>query len=312
MSSCSLIPRELPSHVALRDMEEPLIWYDEPDDEAAREQLDAGCFSGLVLVDARESLEAMLGEPEGLLVESIIENSPAHAAGIEAGDLLFEAKAGDGFVPLGWPSDWRAIELDSEPGSTISIVLDRAGAEFELDLKLVKRIGPSERAVIERYEEDERVGVVLRTATEVEARAAGLAPGGGAVIVGLSGSSPWRNAGLQFGDLITSIDGIEVAHPRVVIDHLRDADVDDEPTLLILRDAGSLEVETELTERDSRTHELSIPLLVSYENDGDERSFSMILGLIHWRATDAAWRFRLLWFIGFGRGDSDLLEEVDG
>ena len=41
-----------------------------------------------------------------------------------------------------------------------------------------------------------------------EARAAGLGPGGGAVVVGLSERSPWRAAGLRFGDLIVAaLDG---------------------------------------------------------------------------------------------------------
>jgi C-terminal processing protease CtpA/Prc len=92
-------------------MEEPLPLAHEPDDEAARRELAPGTFTGVVVGDARTSLDAMLEEPEGLLVTAVVENSPADFAGIEAGDLLLEVRAPEGH-PLRWPangarSSWR-------------------------------------------------------------------------------------------------------------------------------------------------------------------------------------------------------------
>ena len=310
LCSCSLLPKDLPSEVALRDMEQPLALFEEPQDEAARQELAAGCFSGLVLVDARGSLEAMLGAAQGLLVDSIIENSPAQAARLEAGDLLLEADAGQGLVALGWPSEWRAIELAAAPGTQVQLIVDRAGAELELSLELVARLAPAARVEAERFAEEEHVGVVLRTATEVEARAAGLAPGAGAVVVGLARSSPWRVAGLKFEDLLSSVDGEPIAHPRLLLDRIRAADAGARLKLEVHRGEEVFEVEAKVSRRASRMREFSIPLLLSYENDGDERSFSLVFGLFGWTSTEAAWRMRLLWLISFGGGDSDRLVEV--
>ncbi|MFQ5517227.1 MAG: RNA polymerase sigma factor, partial [Acidimicrobiia bacterium] len=77
-------------------------------------------------------------------------------------------------------------------------------AEAEAVVQAMERLRPADRGETERFREEDRVGVVVRTATEVEARAVGLGPGGGAVVVGLSRTSPWREAGLRFGDLIVA------------------------------------------------------------------------------------------------------------
>src|SRR5205085_1531832 len=117
---------------------------------------------------------------------------------------------------LRWPSDWRKLEIDTPPGAELSLVLDRAGTQVRAALTTAPRARPAQRETGARFREDAKVGVVLRTATEVEARAADLGPGGGAVIVGLARASPWRGAGLVFGDLVMKVDGESVAHPEVL------------------------------------------------------------------------------------------------
>src|SRR6187402_3709254 len=87
-AACRSAPPE--SAPPLATMEEPLALRAEPDDEAQRAELDPGAFSGVLVIDGRQSLEALLGEPEGVLVERVVENSPGAAAGLEPGDLLFE------------------------------------------------------------------------------------------------------------------------------------------------------------------------------------------------------------------------------
>ena len=61
---------------------------------------------------------------------------------------------------------------------------------------------PPDREPAETFREEQHAGIVVRTATEVEARAAGLGAGGGAVLIGLAANSPWRQKGLRFGDVI--------------------------------------------------------------------------------------------------------------
>jgi len=303
----SALPRESPR---LRAMEEPLALAHEPDDEAVRRELAPGTFTGVVVGDARASLDAMLEEPEGLLVTAVVENSPADWAGIEPGDLLLEIQTPEARA-LRWPSEWRQIELESEPGTKLVLVVDRAGAERTCELTPEERLHPPERIIGDRIREEQRAGVVLRTATEVEARAAGLGPGGGAVVVGLTRESPWRPAGVRFGDLVRAVDGVEVAHPMVVLERIR-ATAEDEVELELVRDGERVSVQAPLTRREGETREFSIPLVFRYEKENDRTSWGALLGIVHWESTPAAWRLRLLWFLRMSRGDADRLESAEG
>lgn len=293
----------------LAGMEEPLERMQPPDDEEARLALPKGSFTGLVVGDSRTSLDAMLGEPEGVLVVSVVENSPADAAGIEAGDLVLEARASETLV-LHWPSEWRALELATEPGTRLGLVLDRAGAERVCELTTIARVRAAERGPSGRIREEERVGVVLRTATEVEARAAGLGPGGGAVVVGLTRESPWREAGIVFGDLIRAIDGVAVADPAVVVDRIRSAPEDGVLELELVRAGAHLTLSARVSARAHELKEISIPLLFHYERERDQSSTSALLGLYRYVSTPAAWRLRLFWLLRFSGGDADRLESL--
>ncbi len=293
----------------LFDLEEPLDLREEPKDEPQRAALDPASFTGVTTSDARQSLDALEAEPEGVLVARIVENSPADAAGLEVGDLLLEANVDGRIIALHWPSEWRKLEVDTAPGRTIDVLLDRAGVDVKASLVTALRVHSAEREATERFREDDRVGVVVRTATEVEARAANLGPGGGAVIVGLARGSPWRKDGLVYGDLVTVVRGESCAHPEVLFEAIRTTDEDATLALDVLRAGERLRFEAHVSRRESELHEFSIPLLYSYSNDRGHRETSVLFGLYQHESTKAAWKTRVLWFITFSGGDSDRLEE---
>jgi len=308
LSACAVNPPSEPPPLA--SMEEPSALLAAPDEEAARAALPAGTFSGVEVEDARDSLEALLGEPQGLVVARVVENSPADAAGLEPGDVLLEAGLGPAPAKkLGYPSDWRALELEAEPGAELAVFFDRAGAGGRATLALEARVHPAGAPPVERFREEERVGVVLRTATEVEARAAGLAPGAGAVVVGLAKESPWRTAGVRFGDLLVAAGGEPVRHPEVVLRAIAAAE---EPLLLELVRAGERRsLEAPVSSREQELTRIWVPLLFSYSRERGASSTSFLLGVFSYERTPAAWGMRILWIISFGGGDADRLREVD-
>ena len=309
LASCALfashVPRERPP---LHDMEEPLALATAPDDEAQRAELALGSFTGIYAGDARGSLEEMLSAPSGVLVARVVENSPADVAGVAEGDVLVSASSGGKEQELKWPSEWRAVELAASPGAPIDVVLDRAGAEVRAHITTVPRVHRADRDKVEKLREEEHVGVVLRSATEVEARAAGLGPGGGAVVIGLSLASPWRADGVVFGDLIRTAHGARVDSPQVVLDSIRAAVKDGHLELEIVRGGRAQVIDAHLTRRETETREVSIPLIFDYENDRGLHATSFLIGLVHYESSEAAWRMRLLWFISFGGGDADRLK----
>jgi C-terminal processing protease CtpA/Prc len=295
----------------LRDLEEPMALRAEPDDEAARQALPRGSFSGLRVDDARDSLAAKLDQPGALRIVEITENGPAAAAGLAVDDILLEVRVAGGEPRLlQRPSEWRALELATPPGTVLELIVDRAGREAAAKLTLVPRLATPPRAASERIREDERVGVVLRTATEVEARQVGLGPGAGAVVVGLSAASPWRAAGVRFGDLLTLIDGRVVTQPQVVLDTVREPDRD-RVLLTLVRGTTTLTVTARLTERAATVTSFAVPLVLSYEATRGRTEWSLLTGLLGFQSTAAAWRIQLLWLVSLGGGDIDELIEVD-
>lgn len=312
LSACATdLPRQSPP---LTDWEEPLALFEEPDDESARAGLAFGSFTGAHVADARGTLDDLLGGgPSGIEVVRVVENSPADAAGLRVGDLLLEAGEGAGRRTLSYPSDWRAVELAAEPGEPLSVVFDRANRRGRTTVVPVARLRAPDRQPSERFREDQHVGVVVRTATEVEARAAGLAPGGGAVVVGLSRQSPWRRAGIRFGDLLASIGGQELAHPEQLIGAVATAAASgDEVSIEFWRDGERLSIEAPVTERAQKLREVNLPPLIRYTAERGRAETSLLLGLIRHESTRAAWELRILWLIRFSGGDADRLLEVDG
>jgi len=307
-ASCatSPLPRQAPPLAA---MQEPLEFMDEPQDESERVALPKGAFTGVVVGDARASLDAMLSEPSGLLVTRIIENSPAAIAGLVEGDLLVEARGSGEPVALAWPADWRRLELETEAGATLHVVVDRAGAELEMDIVTVARVAAAGRAPTARFREEARAGIVVRSATEVEARRAALGPGGGAVLVGMTRESPWRGAVL-YGDLIRAIDGVEVQHPQVLLEALRTAPKDAVVKLELMRGDKLVAVDAPLSRRQSEWKSISLQPLYSFSRERDLATHSILLGLVRWRTTPAAWDLRLLWWFEWRGGDSNRLESV--
>jgi S1-C subfamily serine protease len=306
--ACASMFNKLPTEkIALADMEEPLELHEEKDDEAERAGLDAGGFTGAYVADARQSLEEMEEDPEGLLVTRVVENSPADVAGLEKGDILLEANGQE----LAWSSEWRKLELDAKEGDELKVIYDRAGAERDAVIKVVRRVRAPGREASERFREEDRVGVVVRTATEVEARAAGLGPGGGAVVVGLSRRSPWRPAGLTFGDLLVAVDDKPIAHPNVLLEAIREAPKDGKLKLTYMRGEERHSVEAAVTRRARQTQMVSIPLLYYYEQDRGTKTVSIFFAIYKRTSTPAASETRILWIFRFRGGDADRLDEVE-
>lgn len=308
IAACSSSREMAKTPPPLRDMEEPLGLKVEPDDEAQRAALALGSFSGLVVTDARDTLAAKLDEPSQLRIAQVVENSPAMAAGLQVDDILLEAAVGDGKLqPLAHMSEWRKIELDHAPDTKVTVLADRAGRDVKATLTLAARVRAPARIAAETFREEARVGLVFRTATEVEARGASLGPGGGAVVVGLSKASPWRSVGIRFGDVLSAIDDRPLTHPQDLLTALRDPDRQ-RMRLTVVREGKPTTVDAPLSRRSSALEEVSIPLIYSYERDRGTTEWSAILGLLKY-STAAAWRFRLLWLIRFGGGDEDRLLE---
>jgi C-terminal processing protease CtpA/Prc len=282
-----------------------------PKDEDERLKLPLGVFTGIEVGDSRQTLEARLEAPEGVLVTRVVENSPAVAAGIAEGDILLEAGVNNATpAPLHWPSDWYKLEQTTPLDATIHVLFDRAGRDGEADIKPVRRLAAPRRLEAATFREEAKVGVVVRNASEVEAAKAGLTRGEGCVVVGLAASSPWRKAGMVFGDIITDINGRPVPNPPALLTAINDLNKGDDVRIGVFRDDHKVTLDTSVSRRKKQTTEFKVPLLFSYENNRDIQKTSVLLGLYSHRKTAVASRVTLFWVIHYTVGDATRLEEI--
>ncbi len=312
LGGCRLSPSGPPTQAEpLEDMELSRTRFAMPHDEQQRQDLPRGAFTGVQLGDSRQTLEERLAAPEGVLVTGVVENSPAVAAGLQAGDILLEAST-DGVEPqtLSWPSDWYRLEQTASAHAGIDVLYDRAGRDRKAVIKPVARISPPERLPGNRYREEQKVGIVVRNASEVEAHQAGLTRGEGAVVVGLARTSPWRRAGLLLGDLIIEVNERPVKNPQELLGAINDLSLSDEVRILVFRDAKEVALQSTVSRRKRKTADVTIPLLYTYENKRGIRKSSVLLGLYRERKTAVAAEYTVLWFISWTVGDSNRLEQA--
>ncbi|MFN9786071.1 MAG: hypothetical protein ACK57N_05785 [Planctomycetia bacterium] len=294
----------------LRGVEEPTEAMREPEDEAARRALPPGSFSGVRVKSIRSSLDE---EPEpGLEVAAVVENSPAAAAGIEVGDILLRATVGGATRQLDAPSDWRALELELGPGSRVDLACERGGKGLHAMLELVARVAPAPRDEAARFREDDKLGLVLRTATEVEARQAGLAPGAGVVLVGMATTSPWRGLAEapRYGDLITALDGVAIDDPARFLAIVRSKEPQDLLAVAWRGAGGATTRDLPLSRRAQQLKRVALQPLFAWKREGERVSLSILLGAIGWERGAALWKLTVLWFFDLQGGDSDRLEEA--
>jgi C-terminal processing protease CtpA/Prc len=313
LPSCTLFGGGLPAEPPpLLNMDVALDRLAEPQDEAERQQLELGGFSGIYVNETVDSLDELDSASLGLTVARVVENSPADHAGIVSGDLLLEVRGPTVPQPrlLRWASDWREIELIVPPGTPLELRFDRAGREATATVALEPRLHPVARHRVDHYREEQQVGVVLRTPTEVEAHRAGLPPGAGAVVVGLSRRSPWRAAGLLFGDLLVNVNGQRVGHPQAVLDAIRNAEPGSRLQLDFLREGTSQSVAAAISAREQEISAVTLPLVFRYESGRGRSEWSLLLGLVSYESTAAAWEFGFLWLFSVRGGDADRLQEI--
>jgi len=282
-----------------------------PQDEEKRQKLPLGVFTGIEVGDSRQTLEDRLEAPEGVLVTRVIENSPAVTAGIRAGDILLEASIDDNDpAALSWPSDWYKIEQIAVPESSVGVLYDRAGRDFETNISPAKRISRPQRLEGNRFREEAKVGIIVRNASEVEANQAGLARGEGCVVVGLARTSPWRKAGVLFGDIVTGINDAPIKNPQELLATINTLKKGDGVCIVVFRDDKEVSLNTTVSQRERETAEFKIPLIYSYENRRGIRKTSAMFGLFKARKTAVASKYTLFWLISYAVGDANRLEET--
>jgi len=146
---------------------------------------------------------------EGVLVASVVEDSPAAKAGIKAGDLLlrYEDKA------VSDPRALSSLVAGTPVGRTVEVQLVRDGKPQQLKVT-IGNLADTRQAAAEtpggsRVAWD-RLGVELAALTAERAHALGVEGRKGVVVTEVKPNSPAAEAGISAGDVIREVNRVPV------------------------------------------------------------------------------------------------------
>ena len=144
-----------------------------------------------------------LDRPQGALVSSVENGSPADKAGLQPGDVI-RAVDGQPIVAFG---DLPAIISRSTPGETVKLDIWRKGSAVALSARLASAADKVARGEAGPEAGDGgRLGLALRPLESAEKRQAGLA--GGLLVEDVSGAA--ARAGVEAGDVLLAVNGAPV------------------------------------------------------------------------------------------------------
>jgi C-terminal processing protease CtpA/Prc len=213
--------------------------------------------------DGEEKIETS----KGVLVEEVIDDSPADSAGIEDGDIITKINGED----VEDPDDVIEILREMDPDELVNIVVERDGSEKTIGVVLgerkssyaivgnmykmmapLKKLGKS----ITMFTGNKPVlGIKIKT-LEKQLGEYFKAPNGKGVLVtevlDIEGS-PAKQAGLKAGDVLVNINGESIEDLHDIQTALSDMEKDDDVKMEVIRNGSRMKLSAKITE-DVRSH----------------------------------------------------------
>jgi len=178
---------------------------------------------GVRIQPVDEDIAAALGlaQPEGALVSSVDEGSPAAAAGLAPGDVILEFN-GKKITKL---RDLTRAVAEAGPGKAATVRVLRKGSEQTLTAVLGQMPDTTMARAEPRHEENAqpRLGLALAPLDEETRQQLGLEGEQGALVTRVQPDGPAAAKGLEPGDVITAIGGRKVASPADVAAAVKEA-----------------------------------------------------------------------------------------
>ncbi len=198
------------------------------------------------------SLDAMFFDP-GVRVTRVVENSPAALAGLRAGDvvLALDGEAVDD------PAALDALVARRRGGEQVTLSVRRGDTVYDARIELAQTAGGAEveaRWIVERG----------------RSRASWSSGRGGVVLVAAADDSPFPQAGIPVGSVLTAVEGRPLLSDRQLV-RLLSARAPGEQVEVqgLAPDGAPFERTVTLQEQPRRLTRFKLPLLFDYEASVD-------------------------------------------
>lgn len=148
-----------------------------------------------------------LANATGALVSDVENGGPAAAAGLARGDVITAINGS----AVKDSNDLRNDIAALQPGTEVTLTVQRDGKERTITAKLAALQGARERGTPQASEQSGRFGLSIEPLTADRARELGVRASRGLVVAAVQPDSRAANAGLRAGDVIELVDGKAVA-----------------------------------------------------------------------------------------------------
>jgi serine protease Do len=178
---------------------------------------------------------------KGALVSSVLDDSPAAAAGLKSGDVV--VRFGDHEIES--PKDLSRVVAEAASGTTVPVKVWRDGAEHTVDVKIAEMkqemastAQPGEESSPGASDTIDQLGVTLAPVNDLTRQRFGLSENSkGVVIADLDQDSALAEQGVRPGDVIERVNDHKIANPSDVAKALRDAQADKRSVAVMLIDS---------------------------------------------------------------------------
>lgn len=188
-------------------------------------------FLGAQVVDVTPAAaeKYALQTRQGGLIEGVLENQPAAAAGLQPGDVVTRIDK----KPITGGTQLRNYVANRRPGTTVTMEVNRAGQMLTLNVQLKERTDAA-MAMFNPFEE--LFGAELVPVTPETAQKYGYANlNSGLIVASVADGGIAAKAEFQVGDVIESAGGVELESPDQLAKVLQMAQTKRQPVRLIVR-----------------------------------------------------------------------------
>ncbi|HEQ98597.1 MAG TPA: PDZ domain-containing protein [candidate division Zixibacteria bacterium] len=214
---------------------------------------------GVYMQDLTEDIAEALGieVEEGVLINDVIDDSPAHKSGLKEGDVI--VRLGSDVVDDSGDLS-RAIK-NKKPGEKVDMVIYRDGEKQDISVVLGESEerkdrrfsleAPKTKKYTQFFQEMTRggyLGVALQSMSEQLAEY--FEVDDGVLVTEVEKDSPADKAGLKAGDVIVALNGKDVSTPSEVSSIIREHEEGEKLDIEVVRKGSDMKFTAEIAERE--------------------------------------------------------------
>ncbi len=146
-----------------------------------------------------------LDSTKGVVVNEVMEGSPAQTGGLEAGDVILKINGRD----VEGMGQLRNTIASLEPGTTVRLTVNRKGKEKTVKVKIGELSADSDRNMGSEAP-SQKLGLTVQNLTEEMSRRYGLSPSRGVIVSSVTPDSEAFRKGIRPGTIILSVNQKEI------------------------------------------------------------------------------------------------------